>query len=57
MLILQIFLVPLFALSLLAAVFMVGVGGTTLPRQDDQEHPTRDQDNKYYPSGRLLPPL
>jgi len=57
MLFFQIILVPLFALTLLGAVFMIGVGDTISPGQSDQGDRPLWQVGKTDPPGRVLPPL
>ncbi len=50
MLILQIIIVPVFALTLLGAVFMIGVGSTISTRQDGPEDQAIGQEGTSYPS-------
>ncbi len=44
MLLLQILIVPLFGLTIVGAVFLIGVSATLTPRQDGHDDQTPSQD-------------
>jgi hypothetical protein len=57
MLFFQIILVPLFAMTVLSAVFLIGIEGTISSHHDGQDDWPLYIDGKYDPPGRILPPL